>query len=191
MSGGIALLGWLFLAAICGLFWLLFLALFVSGRRKKSRSLMWLGGVPLVISSGIATFCIGTMVYGLNSVSQPANVYELSFGSQPPADVKNLQSSYYSFADTGTTFLKFNASPSTIRTLTAQKWVRLTGQELQDERFSNFLSEATPSWWAPRKSKSTSVYTARNRFGGFAGESEVLTYDAATKQAHYAFIGVD
>jgi hypothetical protein len=94
MGGGVVLLFWLFVAAIYGIFWLLFLALFISGRRKKSPVLTWLGGIPLFCSTSFALLCAGTMVYGLVSVSKPANVYETSFGSQPPADVTNLQSSY-------------------------------------------------------------------------------------------------
>jgi hypothetical protein len=191
MGAGFVLAFWLFLAAIYGCFWLMFLALFVSGRRKKSGLLTWLGGIPLALSTGFAVLCIGMMIYGLISVSKPANVYEISFGSQPPADVTNMQSSYYCFADTGTAFLKFNSPPVTVGKLTAKGWVRLTGQKLRAENFSNFTGEGTPSWWKPNKSKTTSVYAAENRFGNFAGEYEVLTYDAVTKQVHYAFIGID
>lgn len=191
MGAGIVFLIWLFLAAIYGLFWLLFLVLSVSGRRKKSHLLTWIGGIPLALSTGFIVFCVGMLAYGFISMSKPANVYELSFGVQPPADVTNMQSSYWCFADTGTAFLKFNTSPRTVNKLTAKGWVRLTGQKLQEESFSNFLGAETPSWWKLSKSKSTLVYTAENRFRSFAGESEVLTYDANTKQVHYAFIGID
>lgn len=191
MGGGIVLLIWLFLAAIYGFFWLLFLTLFIAGRRKKSQLLTWLGGVPLLLSSSFAIFCVGTMAYGLISVSQPANVYAISFGSQPPADVTNMQSSYYCFADTGTTFLKFDTSPATFSKLTGKGWTRLSGQKLQDESFSFFEDEQTPIWWKPGKTKATIVYTAEKRFGNFAGEREVLTYDTVSKQAYYAYIGID
>lgn len=191
MGGGIVILVWLFLAAIYGLFWLLFLSLFIAGRRKKSHLLTWLGGVPLLLSSSFAVFCVGTMAYGLISVSKPANVYEISFGSQPPADVTNMQSSYYSFADTGTAFLKFNTSLTTVSKLTGKGWTRLSGQKLQDESFSFFTGEQTPNWWRPTKTKATIIYTAEKRSGNFASESEVLTYDTVSKQAYYAYIGID
>lgn len=135
------------------------------------------------------------MGYGFFSTSRPANVYEIAFGSPPSADVINIKSSYYYFADTGITYLKFNASPSTISRLTAKGWTRLKGQGLKDASASyntNVSGEdETPNWYKPTVTKTTVIYTAKKRFGDFATEDETLIYDGATHEAYYDFLGID
>ena len=171
--------------------WLFFLALFTSGRRKKSQDIICLASALLIIHTGIGL----KIAYNTISVFKSDNVYKITFGSSPPPDVKNIQSYYYYFADLGITYLKFNASPSTIKKLTAKGWNRLKDQKLADVRASNDTSteqdDDTPKWFRPNITQSTMVYTSEHRIGDFASENETLTYDSATQQAYYSFLGID
>jgi hypothetical protein len=191
MSAGLVTFFWLILAGIYGFFWLIFLALFIVGKINKSRVLSWIGGVPLLLSTTFALFFLGTVVWGIISVSKPSNVYKITFGTPPPADVTNLQNQYWYFADTGSTYLKFKTSPTTIKKLTANDWHPLTGEKLKSTDFENLETDDTPSWWKPRKTSSTLVYTASMRFDDFANEEETLIYDPVNEQAYYEFVGFD
>lgn len=186
-----ALLSFLVIAVAFGVFWVLFLALFISGRRTKSQLTIWVGGVLLALQTGIGV----KAGYEAISIWKPENVYKTTFGSSPPNDVTNIQSYYYYLGDLGMTYLKFNASPSTIRNLTAKGWTRLKGQGLADARASNDThrdaDDDTPSWYKPKVTQSTVIYRAKNRFGDFARENETLTHDTATQQAYYDFLGID
>ena len=191
MSAGLVAFFWLILAGIYGFIWLIFLTLFIVGKIKKSRVLSWIGGVPLALSTTFALIFLGTVAWGIISVSKPSNVYKITFGTPPPADVTDLQSQYWYFADTGSTYLKFKTSPATIKKLTANNWHQLTKEKLKGENFENLESDDTPSWWKPRKTSSTLVYTASMRFNDFASEEETLIYDPANQQTYYTFIGID
>ena len=195
MSASFVILFWLFFVGIYGLFWLLFLLLFLSGRRNKSRARSCMGGVPFALSSGFALWCLGLVAHGLWSSSRPANVYKITFGVAPSADVTDIRSKYYYFADTGTTFLKFKASPSTIDKLTAKGWTRLKYQEQLEAHASDDANtpadDDTPNWFKPDLTESTVTYVSEHRIGDFASESETLTYNPATRLAYYDFVGID
>jgi hypothetical protein len=189
---GIGFLITLCIAAIFGLFWLLSLALFISGRRRKFAWLTWLGGVPLVAGTGIGALAVLTMAYGIYSASDPSNVYESSFGSRPAADVTDLRCNSPFFEDTSTTFLKFKTSPRTINRITANGWARLQGKELKNMDFSSFDNEGTPGWWNPVKNETTRIYIPTNKSGTYNAETKILVYDIATHQAYcFSYIGND
>lgn len=189
MSAGFVLVIWLLIAAVYGSFCLLFFVLYAIGKKKGIHSLMWAGGIPFIASAGFAVFCLGLMGYGFYTTSRPATVYEMTFGSAPSSDVTNIQSNYYYFADTGTTFLKFKASPATIAKLTAKGWTRLNAQGNQNA--GPHTGTQTPEWYKPKITDTTVIYTAEKRIGDFASESETLVYDRVTKQAYYDFVGID
>ena len=191
MGAGIVLFVWLFVAAIGATLWGGSLWLFIAGRRRQSTPMIWLGGVPLAFGSLIAIVTLVGTIYGFSWNRKPANIYEMSFGSAPTQDVTGLQSSFYNFADTGTTFLKFKAAPATIGQLTKKPWKSLKGKPWQNENFHFFKGENTPDWWKPSKTKNAQIFIATNRFKYFAGENEILVYETKTGQTYYAFIGID
>ena len=191
MGGGIVILFWLFIFAIGASLWLGSLWLFVAGRRRQSSAMTWLGGVPLAIGSLFAVMSLAGAIYGFIWNKQPANIYKMSFGSAPTQDVTALQSNLYSFADSGRTFLKFQAASATIDKLTKKPWKPLRGQPWQDEDFQFFQGSDTPTWWKPSKAKGTQIFVAENRFKYFASENEILIYEPQTGQTYYAFIGID
>ena len=191
MGAGIVLFVWLFVAAIGVACWLGALAIFVVGRRRQSRALIWAGGGSLALGSLIGVGIVGMAIYGFIWNSRPANVYQLSFGSAPSSDVIELQSKNFAFGDSGTTYLKFKAAPATIQKLTAKSWSVVKSADWQAQDLDNFLDDGAPDWWKPTKTGATQMYVTDNRFGNFAGENEVLVYDSATRQTHYAFVGID
>ena len=191
MGAAIVIWFWLFVLAVGATLWLGSLWLFVAGRRKQSATMIWLGGVPLAFGSLIAIATLLGAIYGFSWNHKPANIYEMSFGSAPTPDVTELQSKFYNFADTGTTFLKFKAAPATINKLTKKPWKSLQGKAWQDEDFYFFKGENTPDWWKPAKTQNTQIFIVSDRFKYFAGENEILVYETKTGQTYYAFIGID
>jgi hypothetical protein len=192
MGAGVVILIWLLIAAVFGVFWLGFLALFLIGRSRKSRLLKSLGGVPLLCSSVFALWFAGTAVYGFIYNQLPDNVYKSVFGFSPSADVTNIKSTYYYFADTGEFYLRFNASPQTINKIVRLGFTRHPRSELSPEDSSGLDDQGPPAWWKPVQTKSTRYYQARKRIGDFSTmEEEWLCYDASTQLAYYHYIGID
>lgn len=186
-----SILLWLILAGIYGFFWLLFLSLFIVGKIKKSRMLSWIGGIPLLLSTTFAVFTLCTIIWGIFSVSKPANVYEITFGTPPPADVTDIQSHDWYFADSGLTYLKFKASPTTIKKLTTKDWHQLSGKKLDEVNFVYMVNDDKPLWWHPRKTSSSQIYKGSLHSHDFATVDEMLIYNPKTQQAYYRFVGID
>ena len=105
--------------------------------------------------------------------------------------MSGLQSRNFAFADSGTTFLKFRAAPATIAQLTGSPWQAVAGNAWQDADLNNFRHADAPLWWTPAKTQTAQMFVARNHFGSFAGENEVLIFDPANGQTYYAFVGID
>ncbi|MEO6908395.1 MAG: hypothetical protein ABI210_10945 [Abditibacteriaceae bacterium] len=191
MGAGLVFFFWLILAGIYGFFWLIFLTLFIVGKIKKSRVLSWIGGVPLTLSTVFAVIFLGAIVCGIVYVSFPSNVYKMTFGTSPTVDVTGLRSHYWYFADSGVTYLKFKAAPTTIKKITAKTWHQLTGQKIDEENFNYTEDDDIPSWWHPKKTPSTQIYKNSSLPHDFAAEDEMLIYNPNTQQAYYEFEGID
>ena len=191
MGAGIVLFVWLFIAAIGIACWSGALAVFLVGRRRQSRVMMWAGGAPLALGSLLGLLLVGVTIREFVWNSRPANIYQLKFGVAPSPDVTELQSKNFAFADSATTFLKFKATPATIRDLTAKQWRALSNKDWQEEDFIEFRDNGAPDWWKPSKTRTTQMYVANERFGRFGLENEVLIYESATRQTYYAFVGID
>src|ERR1700719_1989474 len=104
---------WLLIAAVFGFFWVAGLVIFLIGRRKHSRLMIWLGGIPTVCLTLIAVAIGGLLGYGIIHVTNPRYVYKDAFGEPPSSDVSSIRSKVYSFADEGHVFLTFKAGLET------------------------------------------------------------------------------
>ena len=173
MSGAFTVVFLFILAGIYSLFWLLFLILYITGRKRKSRSLSLLGGIPLILSSVFVATCVGSVAYGIFYNSKPANTYTMSFGFPPSADVKDIRSSYWYLGDTGSTYLRCNAATATIKKLAAKGWTRLMRQSLAEARQaydgspSTSSDDDTPAWRRPVVRDTTEFIPLRTVWGTF------------------------
>ncbi len=177
----------LFLLLVYGLLWLVSLALLITGRTLKSQVLSWLGGLPLGALT-LGGFAAVALIFW---PTNPTDVYEESFGIPPSSDVTQLQGRDYSWGDSGRAYLKFSAAPSTIQRITVKGWRHLSASEAQQETFSSFQQDDTPTWWKPVVGRSSVIYKASKRSGHFSSEYEILVYDESTRQTYYSYSGVD
>ena len=183
-----AFLFWVFvLAVFCGAC-LISLVVFVIGWRKKNRTLKYLGGVPFGILASLGTFFCALFLWSLIATDNPRNVYQDTFGFAPSSDVANLNSSYFMFGDSASTYLYFKASPATIKRIAANGLKRIPSSQ-----YDSYLSDA-PSWWKPRVTKTTQIFVSSHHGGASSTETEddeTLLYDPATRDAYYSYIGID
>ena len=182
-------------AALLAAVWLVSLVFFLKGRKKGSRSQMWIAGVPLVLLSGLGLW----LAYLTLAPPNPTYAYKDAFGAPPSNDVTEMRSSDDTFGDYSVIHLKFKASPTTIQRLTAKGFGKgFTGKDLMGEN-SNwdaqgiyYHDEDTPEWWRPERTATTKVFYATKRLGHFNSlEDETLIYDSNTNQAYYYYHGID
>lgn len=117
--------------------------------------------------------------------TRPGVVYENTFGIPPSADVTDLKSKLYYFADKGEVFLQFKCSRETLDSLIAS-------QNLKMHADPQMLWSDEPDWWglgdglSPRE-----YYKSGVSRKGFMSEDTILIYNANTKQANYYWSGID
>jgi len=163
--------------------WFATLIGFISSRFFKSKVVRWLGFLPFAGMTGYAIWLAATLYY----LSTPPKVFERTFGFAPTGDVREIQSQYWYFGDTGSTYLKFKAEPQTI-----QRIVKIGLDQRPIPEVNNYLSaESDPQWWQPQPGSITHFYMQANRLKDFASENEMLCYDERTQQAYYMFLGID
>lgn len=159
---------------------------FVVTRRGSSRTAVWSAGIWLAGNSFVALWVVFLMV----SATQPRNVYQVSFGFPVSPDVTQLQSSYWYFGDTGVTYLKFKASPSTLKRI-LKRGLKPVAKEEFRQNSESLSGDDPPSWWQPFAGSSNRFYSARFKNRDFSSEEELLCYDKSSGLAHYRFVGID
>lgn len=195
MGGGIILVFWLILAGgFIGL-WVGAFLLLRYGRKKGSKPLSLFGGISSVLLSLIGLYFIWTIAIGLVRITNPTVIFARSFGFKPTSDVTEIKSSYWYFADTGLTYLKFKASPETLQRIIARGL-----KETTESNFNNLLasglSKSAPKWWMPFEGTPSQFFSAERKpetleHQDFASETEVLSYNPTTGIAYYCFNGID
>ncbi len=117
--------------------------------------------------------------------TRPGEVYKNTFGVHPSADVSDLKSRLYYFADTGEVFLQFKCNKATLDSLIASKGMAI-------DPAPKSVWDETPQWWLPGLGADWSeCYSTENSTKGFAQEEAVLIYNPNTKQANYYWRGID
>ena len=179
-------------AAVLGVVWLAFLLGFIAARRKKWRAFSWLIAVPVALMPLGAIGLAGLVGFGMIRGSIPRYVYEDTFREPPSADVRNIKSKSWGFADSAYVFLRFEASPETFRRIVPQEMQKVTFAEYQKRMASSNAS--APEWWAPPTESTAEIFLRAPDWGSgrrFASEREVMTYDPLTQTAMYFFLGID
>ncbi len=107
------------------------------------------------------------------------------FEVPPPADVTNLKSDFYYFADLGEVYLQFECNRATLDSLVASQGMTAVSYP------SQVLSES-PGWWIPSPNTTWSeCYEADLSGRDFASEDAILIYNSQTGQANYHWLGID
>ena len=161
---------------ICAVLFAVFLALWMIPAlfvfRFRHKILWGLASVP--------TFLI-LLTCAILWMTRPSATFELALGFPPPADVTGLQSRQWILGDSGEVYLRFRASPATIKQIVARGLSPSSG--------STDSGNSPPDWWKP--SQGAEIYEAAFRDRKFASEHEYFACDPATGDAWFRWIGID
>jgi hypothetical protein len=196
MGAGFVILSWLLFAAIYGFIFLVFVGLWFLGKKKKISWLKWFGGVPAVGMVALALFAIGFIAWGIICSVNPRWVFKDTFNVAPPPSVSQIQSSFYSFADTGVVYLRFQTTQDEFEKLVSTNLVKKTAEEMERDTPGESGGDI-PKWW-DYQIQSGWIYYLRvspvsNSSGNreFASETECFAYNPKTLTAYYHFVGID
>jgi hypothetical protein len=186
------LLFWLIIAGIFGTFWLVGLIIFIIGKRKNSKLMMWFGGTPVVFLTAIAVAGVGLVGYGMIRATNPRYVFKDTFGEPPSKDVTEIKSKVYGFADEAQVFLTFKAEPETVHRIILKDLAKITYQQYEREMPGTNINP--PRWWRRPTISTSDIYFSSPNFGDgkrFASETTLLTYDENSRTVMYFYIGID
>ena len=196
MGPGFVILIWLILAGIYGCIFLAFAGIWFWGRKKSITWLKWLGKVPAIGMAVAALFIIAVVPWGIVRSMNPRWVFKETFDTAPPAAVSKIQSSFYSFADGGDVYLRFQTSNEEFQELVSTNLVKKTAEEMK--RDTPDVSDGDlPKWWdyeiQPDWIYYLRVYSSHEESGrkGFFWETDYFDYNPKTQIAYYRFIGID
>jgi energy-coupling factor transporter transmembrane protein EcfT len=136
--------------------------------------------IPLVGFVYVAAL-VGLWMYSTSS----SVVYKNTFGTPPAADILNINSKLYYFADYGEVYLQFECNRDTLDSLIASK-------NMDVDSAPKAIWSDPPKWWNPGPVASwPECYRSDQSIKGFASEEAILIYDLKTKQANYYWSGID
>jgi hypothetical protein len=196
MGAGFAILFWLIFAGIYGCIFLAFVGAWFLGKKKKITWLKWIGGVPAIGMAAVAFFIVFFIAWGIVSSMNPRWVFKETFNTAPPSSVSKIQSSFYSFADTGVVYLRFQTSQVEFKKLVSTNLVKKTAEEMTRDTPGEGGGDI-PKWWDYQIQSGWIYYLRVSPSGkdsgerGFAGETEYFAYNPKTQIAYYHFIGID
>ncbi len=192
MGPGFVLIFWLFIAGVFALIWAAAVGLFILSWVKKWRVVKWLSGLAAGGLTAIGLLIVGLFTYGIIRSMNPSAVFEGTFHRAPASNVRNLQSKVFWFADTGSTYLRFETDAETFRSLVPPDLPPVTHREYLEKRWHS--TDPGPDWWTYDFPASAEIYLKATEFGEgkqFASEMTLMVYVAEQRLAYYHFIGID
>jgi hypothetical protein len=141
---GCVIVIWLAVAAVVETIWLVGLLTFLFGRRRKSRLLIWLGGIPLVVITCIALLVGGLFGFVMIRSMNPRYVYRDTFHEPASPDVHHIRSKVWSFADEAEVFIRFEARPETFRRIVPEKMEKVSYSDYKKKMPGSNLKP--PAW---------------------------------------------
>jgi hypothetical protein len=179
-------------AVVLGVVWLASILGFIAARRRKWRAVSWVMAVPVALMPLVGLGLVGLIGFAMIRGSIPRYVYEDTFRQPPSADVRNIKSKNWGFADSAHVFMRFETSPDTFRRIVPEEMQKVTFAEYQRRMPGSNVS--APEWWAPPTERTSEIFLRVPEWGSgrrFASESELLTYDPSTQTVMYSFLGID
>ena len=158
---------------VCVVFWIV---------GTKSRN--WLP-LKLTLGSALCFFLVVGGWYGLGFV--PGYVFYDHFAFAPTADVTELQGFRFSILGQGKAYLRFRASPETVRRIVGTKY-----EEVSRETFQEWMEarESPPQWWQPLSGHPAHFYQAHHVDNGYAMISTaIVSYDEEAGVVHFKWFG--
>jgi hypothetical protein len=189
---GFVIIIWLIIAAFVGSIWLACLVAFIIGKLRKSRLLMWLGGIPLVLITVLVVGVVGLVGFGIMRATNPRYVYQDTFHEKPSSDVRHLKSRVWSFADEADVFMRFEASVATFHRILPPNMEKVSYADYKKRMPGNNLEP--PPWWSPPTEATSGIYIRVPKWGHgerFASESTLISYDMANNTVMYFYLGID
>lgn len=156
------------------------LVLLLTGRIKKSRQLTKSSGITFLLLTILALVFAGIQAYA----TSPWEVFKLSFGFEPTADVTPLKATYSAISDSEYAFLMFTASPETIERIVENGLVQTP------DRFFPSSNVEPPDWWDVPSTTDTVRYKNESADRNSSYRNRVLIYDRSTNMAFFHFIAV-
>ena len=196
MGPGVVILLWLFLAGIYLAAVVGFGGLCFFAWRKGWKVVKWVSGAVAGALIAFAVFVIGIVAWGFLRSFNPENVFEDTFGAEAAAQVTNIQSDVYWFADTGSVFLRFHTTQQQFLAMVPEGMERKNSEQVDRETPSG--NDSSPKWWDYRLQPDW-IYFFRlhtheaNKPGrkGFYFEVEIYAYNPNEQAAYYSFLGID
>ena len=162
-------------------------ARYTSGLFRVTGVLVAVLGFPCALGAGIFALVGIVNISRGPQVSTSRSQFETEFGVSPGPDVQAVRSESFGSTDFHQHFLRFRCSPQTITTIT-----RRFRPALASECQRAFQAPATAAvWWRPRKSPSTLCFAAKPFDGAFASNDAWLLYDPQSRDAYFAYQGID
>ena len=193
MGPAFVILFWLILLGIYALLWGGSLVLFLVSLAQKRRWLKILASVPLCTLTLAALLLAGAVIVGIIQSMRPAFVFQQVFRQEPTAAITDIQSKYWTFADSGTIYLKFRCSLEDFQSLKPDRMQPLSYPEA--EQILHAYRDVLPAWFDPPELRTLQRFAcdtprgARGRI--FTSETELMLYDPATQTTFYFYSGID
>ena len=185
MGAGFVIFIWLILAGVYGSIFLAFAGIWFWGRKKNITWLKWIGKIPAIAMAGVALLTVAFLVWGFVRSMNPSWVFKETFNTVPPSSVSKIQSSFYSFADTGDVYLRFQISNQEFEKLVSTNLVKKTAEEMKRDTPGESGGNV-PKWW-DYQIQSDWIYFLRvsppgnnSEKKGFASETEYFAYNPKT-----------
>ena len=189
MGLGMVIMGWLVIATVAGLFWLLCLAAFVMAWWRRWRALKLLAAIPLVAMPATAVALGVVVVISTGLGFYPPHVYHEEFHENPTIDVRDLHGFKFGIADGANCYLSFHAGRGTVKRLVANSHFL----PLAEADFRSGIEglDLTPPSWKPFAGHPTEFYSSGKFDNSFANSKAYLSYDPSSGMVHFAWTGID
>ena len=157
-----------------------------SWKRSWWATFFWvvLSLLPLTVIGGLYLTLFGPADY-----SRPqdlAAAYKTEFGTDPTADVTDIQARQVVVGDAGAAWLRFHASPSTIDTLLA-RFVKSDPAAFAEAGTGGNV----PAWWKPDEDGVNEYYTADHWSRSFSRSEAFMGVDRAKGWVYFHHSGSD
>jgi hypothetical protein len=162
---------------------LIFFVVYKFGKKRNSKTLKLIGGVPLGI--GLSLFIAFFSFAGVHLIliCFPSYVFSDAFGFKPPLEISGLQSRVH-YDDT---YIQFKAPPGVVKKILTADFCEIDRKSFEESLGGNVSGlGAPPDWWKPFNGKPKKFYENKHLIN-----DAVLSYDELTGVVHFYWLHID